>query len=1481
MLGYSNNCLIRFCVFTLMLATFGVSAQDQIISASFSNSEILPAESSTVVVNYSSINEEPTVGLGLRLHFDSSTLFCDETAITDLLAYSSLGLQLSDDVDDYDNDADTDKYLNTAWASINGLWPLNYTSPITLYRLPCTALEGFTGTTIRFSRSSGASSFGFVGDSITVSKGVSSTDTDGDGTPDNVDADDDNDGVSDTLENETGRNPLGLDYMTSVGVKFSCAMETGAVVCWGDNAYGQTAVPSLSNPAQLAAGFEHACAIDDSGVVCWGRGEYGETTPATLSNPTQISAGRDHTCALDDSGVVCWGRNSVIFEQSTVPELTNPRALSVGYDHACAIDDTGVVCWGSRANGRATVPNDLVNPTQVSAGFSHTCALDDNGVSCWGNNNLGRSTPPVLSNPTSVVAGGTFSCAIDDNGVSCWGKNNANQREVATLINPTQVSLGNDHACAVDGTGVVCWGGNSGNKRVVPSLNIVTDNDSDGIDDWREDLLGTEKFVADTDGDGVEDGADQLPLDSTESLDSDGDGIGNSVETDDDNDGIPDALEELSGRDPTKLDYMVSAGVKFSCAMDGDGVQCWGNNAFGQTDVPVLVNPVQVAGSFEHACAIDDTGVVCWGREQYGETQAPVLSNPTSVVAGKDHSCALDDNGVTCWGRNSTKMKRTSVPELSNPTQISSVLDHSCAIDDTGVVCWGSFGNGRRNVPELSNPTQVTAGYNHTCALDDNGVTCWGNNRNQKSTPPATLLNVTSVVAGGGSTCAIHRGGLVKCWGKNNVAQKVIPTLSNPTQLAVGNDHICAVDDNGVSCWGGNTNGKRNVPTLNIVTDNDGDSVKDTLDHFPLDPTETTDSNGDGLGDNAHPPNLNTTSFTVSAPGASSVSMQASLYNWEIDREDSFATSNGDGTWTLIVDPSWTSQVDYKWRVDDIQEDFSTDYRAGECSSVYFAGYADTWFNRIWNPDRGVVTDDIAGTCIADDITGGGTGSSQLTMSVSAVSASSVRLTGSLWSWDAAAGPVATNNNDGTWSVILDPMPAEDMEYLWVIDGIQENLVSNAANAECSNEINSGAMVTDYFSFTNRQWIVGSGEVSGNVANACSDSVIVDPQPQPTVLANVLSDGIVDNGWDVGLAAFDSGQDYASCYNDNGAGCPNVSWSLVSDSERGDVLQVSHADTGIYVGMYFASSAGRDFSAAANGNLVFDIKSVAGDSNFVVKVDCEYPCASSNIDLGSQGSAGWQTVSIPVSTLTSNGLDLTSVSTGLVIWPVAAANTVYQLDNIRWEVQEGASEPQVDYTPTSYSGYSLAWSDEFNGSAVNKSDWTFETGRGSNGWGNQESQFYREENTTVANGLLTIEAKEENYNGAEYTSSRLITRGKQSFKYGRIDVRAKLPQGQGLWPAIWMLGERFDSCRLARVWRDRYYGNDWWRVVVRIPLTALFTTLTITAPINMWAIQLALSPVRHLVVQTLLPMLSIPLVLSGIASLLSGWWMALSLRPSR
>lgn len=120
--------------------------------------------------------------------------------------------------------------------------------------------------------------------------------------------------------------------------------------------------------------------------------------------------------------------------------------------------------------------------------------------------------------------------------------------------------------------------------------------------------------------------------------------------------------------------------------------------------------------------------------------------------------------------------------------------------------------------------------------------------------------------------------------------------------------------------------------------------------------------------------------------------------------------------------------------------------------------------------------------------------------------------------------------------------------------------------------------------------------------------------------------------------------------------------------------------------------------------------------------------------------------------------------------------------------------PATGYTsPTSYDGMTLVWEDNFSGTALNSSDWTFETGRGSNGWGNNELQFYRQENTSIVDGHLVITAKKENFSGAEYTSSRLITKDKKAFQYGRVDIRAALPKGQGIWPALWMLGSNFSS----------------------------------------------------------------------------------------
>jgi beta-glucanase (GH16 family) len=114
-------------------------------------------------------------------------------------------------------------------------------------------------------------------------------------------------------------------------------------------------------------------------------------------------------------------------------------------------------------------------------------------------------------------------------------------------------------------------------------------------------------------------------------------------------------------------------------------------------------------------------------------------------------------------------------------------------------------------------------------------------------------------------------------------------------------------------------------------------------------------------------------------------------------------------------------------------------------------------------------------------------------------------------------------------------------------------------------------------------------------------------------------------------------------------------------------------------------------------------------------------------------------------------------------------------------------------SPENYPGMTLVWRDEFNGTTLNIGDWTFETGTGNNGWGNNELQYYRQENLSLADGFLTITAKRESFGGREFTSSRIKTQDKKTFRYGRIDFRAKLPKGKGIWPALWMLGNNIST----------------------------------------------------------------------------------------
>ena len=111
--------------------------------------------------------------------------------------------------------------------------------------------------------------------------------------------------------------------------------------------------------------------------------------------------------------------------------------------------------------------------------------------------------------------------------------------------------------------------------------------------------------------------------------------------------------------------------------------------------------------------------------------------------------------------------------------------------------------------------------------------------------------------------------------------------------------------------------------------------------------------------------------------------------------------------------------------------------------------------------------------------------------------------------------------------------------------------------------------------------------------------------------------------------------------------------------------------------------------------------------------------------------------------------------------------------------------PDPEATPP---GWSLVWADEFDGMGLDASKWEFQIGDGCPdlcGWGNNELQSYQRENLSIRDGMLTITARQET--DGSFTSSRVRTKGQGDWTFGRFEIRARLPTGQGLWPAIWLL----------------------------------------------------------------------------------------------
>ena len=156
--------------------------------------------------------------------------------------------------------------------------------------------------------------------------------------------------------------------------------------------------------------------------------------------------------------------------------------------------------------------------------------------------------------------------------------------------------------------------------------------------------------------------------------------------------------------------------------------------------------------------------------------------------------------------------------------------------------------------------------------------------------------------------------------------------------------------------------------------------------------------------------------------------------------------------------------------------------------------------------------------------------------------------------------------------------------------------------------------------------------------------------------------------------------------------------------------------------------------------------------------------------------------------ITTNTVDLGNVSSTVISGLTSGVTYFVSLIAISPNGQSQASDATIQVQVSTNSG-GVVWSDEFNGSVIDTTTWTYDYGGGGFGNGQFEYDTARHENSYITNGNLVIEARRENYLGNSFTSARMLTQGRFAYKYGDLEARIKLPNtANGLWPAFWMMG---------------------------------------------------------------------------------------------
>ncbi len=642
----------------------------------------------------------------------------------------------------------------------------------------------------------------------------------------------------------------------SAGEYFMCASSVDSVTCWGSDWDNITATPSVTGVRQLASGSYHACVLSDGGVDCWGKNNYGQTDVPELLNPVQVSSGGYHSCALEDRGIVCWGRTEFIQSVPTEfvdtdadgifdatdayplislngltdtdadgrPDLCDSDCMALGMtadddddndDVLDAVDDYPL----DNRYSRDTDGDGLLDSTEFEIG-TDPLSIDTDRDSLSDKFEVDSNSRNPIEADYSLASGDRHSCISQDQGIQCWGYDSGSNLDApADLIEKVNLEMGNYFSCALKKlTGeIICWGENYNNL-------------------------------------------------------------------------------ELSGANFEQI----AAGGYHTCGLRNGSVICGGADDYGQSSPPEIINALKVTAGGQHSCALTDSSVFCWGRNNEGQTDVPQLENPTKLFSGARNNCVLDDQGWKCWGIDYSDV--TVVPDISTASDISIGRSHACALHENGVQCWGDNFRDMSDPPPLINPVQLGLGTFHSCSLSDEGVSCWGSSDDLQLIIPENLRfgdfdndgllddldsdddndNYADVIDAFPLDATESTDTDSDGTGNNTDTDDDGDTISDADEVTSGTDSLLAdtdgdgVDDNldafaldaketvdtDRDLTGNNADLDDDGDSISdieeiqngtnpLLADSDGDGVNDNLDEFPLEQSETVDTDGDLIGNNA------------------------------------------------------------------------------------------------------------------------------------------------------------------------------------------------------------------------------------------------------------------------------------------------------------------------------------------------------------------------------------------------------------------------------------------------------------------------------------------------------------------------------------------------------------------------------------------------------------------------------------------------------